>query len=87
MYTKQRQERRLSVSKDVILEDDELSEHAESDAQSEKEIACMLCNMPHERLLEVVQKLSSEYAAAVHAERNCTCYTPAVVSIPAGSCG
>ena len=33
-YNKQRQERRLSVSKHVLLEDDELSEHAESDAQS-----------------------------------------------------
>ena len=54
-YTKQRQERRLSVSKHVILEDDELSDHAESDAQSGKEIASMLCNMPQEKLLEVVQ--------------------------------
>ena len=54
-YTKQRQEKRLSVSKHVILEDEELSEHAENDTQSGKEIAAMLCNTSHEKLLEVVQ--------------------------------
>ena len=54
-YTKQRQERRLSVSKHVVLEDDDFSEHAESDGQSGKEIASMLCSMPHENFLEVVE--------------------------------
>ena len=71
-YTKQRQERRLSVSKDVILEDDELSEHAESDAQSGKEIASMLCNIPHEKLLEVVQNCPASMLQQFIAERNCT---------------
>ena len=54
-YTKQRQERRLSVSKHVTVEDDVLSHHAGSDGESGKEIASMLCNMPQEKLLEVVQ--------------------------------
>ena len=54
-YAKQRQEKSLSVSKHVILEDDELSERTDNDPQSGKEIAAMLCNMPHEKLLEVVQ--------------------------------
>ena len=83
-YTKQRQEKRLPVSKHVILEDDELSEHTDNDPQSGKEIAAMLCNMFQEKLLEVVQnclasmlqKFVPNVAAAV---------TPTVVSIPASS--
>ena len=54
-YTKQRQEKRLPVSKHVILEDDELSEHTDNDLQSGKEIADMLCNMSQAKLREVVQ--------------------------------
>ena len=82
-YIKQRQERCLSVSKHDILEDDELSEHAESDAQSGKEIAGMLRNMPHEKLLEVVlncpASMLQQFMANVTAP-----ITAAVVSIPAG---
>ena len=44
------------MSKHIIEEDDELSDHAESNGQSGKEIANLLCNMPHEKLLEVVQR-------------------------------
>ena len=85
-YTKQRQERRLSVSKHVILEDDELSEHAESAGRSGKEIASMLCNMPHEQLLEVVQNCPASMLQQFM--RNVAApVTPAVVSIPAVSCG
>ena len=54
-FTKQRHEKRLPASKHVILEDDELTENMGNDLQSGKEIAEMLCNMPHEKLLEVVQ--------------------------------
>ena len=85
-YTKQRQEKPLSVSKHVILEDDELSEHAENDPQSGKEIAAMLCNMSHEQLLEVVQNcpasIFQQFMPNVTAP-----VTPAVVSIPASSSG
>ena len=56
-YTKQRHDKRLPVSKHVILEDDELSEHTDHDLQSGIEIAAMLCNMSPEKLLEVVQKI------------------------------
>ena len=69
--TKQRQERRLSVSKHIIVEDDDLSDDAESDGQSGMETASMLCSMLHVKLLEVVKHCPSEYAAAVHAERSC----------------
>ena len=83
-YTKQRQEQRLSVSKHNIEEDDESSDHAESDGQSGKEIASMVCNMPHEKTLEVVQHCP----ASMHIMQNVAAtFTPAVVSIPAGSCG
>ena len=53
-FTKQRRERSLTPSKHVILEDDGLPENMGTDS-SGKEIADMLCNMPHEKLLEVVQ--------------------------------
>ena len=53
-FTKHRQEKRLPATKHVILEDDMLTENIGKD-QSGKEIADMLCNMPHEKLLEVVQ--------------------------------
>ena len=56
LCTRQRVERRLSVSKQITVEDDDLSDHAESGGQSWKETARMLCNMPHEKLLEVVQQ-------------------------------
>ena len=62
----------LPASKHVILEDDELSEHTGNDLQSGKEIADMLCNMSHEKLLEVVQNCpASMYVAEVRAERFC----------------
>ena len=47
-FTKQRRERSLTPSKHVILDDDMVPE------QSGKDIADMLCNMSHEKLLEVV---------------------------------
>ena len=53
-FTKHRRERSLTPSKHVILDDDELPESMGKDS-SGKEIADMLCNMPHEKLLEVVQ--------------------------------
>ena len=85
-YTKQRQEKRLLVSKHVILEDDQLSEHTDNDPQSGKEMATMLCSMSQEKLLEVVQncpasmlqKFVPNVTAAI---------TPTVVSIPASSSG
>ena len=50
-----------------------------------KEIATMLCNMPLEKLLEVVQNCPAstlqQFMPNVTAP-----ITPAVVSIPAGSC-
>ena len=80
-YTKQRQERRLSVSKHIIVEDDDLP-----DGQSGKEIASMLCSMPHERLLEVVQhcpaSMLQQFMPNVTAP-----IAPAVVSILASSSG
>ena len=83
-YTQQRQEKRLSVSNHVILEDDELSEHAEHDPQSGKEIAAMMCNMSHEKLLAVVQNcpasMLQQFMPNVTAP-----LAPAVVSIPASS--
>ena len=54
-FTKQRHEKRLPACKHVTLEDDELTENTGNDLQSGKEIADMLCNMRHEKLLEVVQ--------------------------------
>ena len=85
-YTKQRLERRLSVSKHIIEEDDESSGHAESDGQSGKEIADVLCNMPQEKLLEVGQhcpaSMLQQFLPNVPAH-----FAPAVVSIPAGFCG
>ena len=74
------------MSKHVILEDDELSEHTDNDLQSGKEIADMLCNMSQEKLLEVVhncpasimQKFVPNVSAAL---------APTVVSIPASSSG
>ena len=85
-YTMQRQERRLSVSKHIIVEDDDLSDHAESDGQSGMETASMLCSIPHEKLLEVVQhcpaSMLQQFMPNVAAP-----VTPAVVPIPAGSCG
>ena len=53
-FTKHRHERSLTPSKHVILDDDGLPESMGKDS-SGKEIADMLCNMPHEKLLEVVQ--------------------------------
>ena len=53
-FTKHRRERSLTPSKHVILDDDGLPESMGKDS-SGKEIADMLCNMPHEKLLEVVQ--------------------------------
>ena len=53
-FTKQRRERSLTPSKHVILDDDMLPENMGKD-QSGKDIADMLCNMSHEKLLEVVQ--------------------------------
>ena len=70
-FTKHRHEKRLPASKHVVLEGDELTENMGNDLQSGKEIADMLCNMPHEKLLEVVQNCPSEYVAAVCAERFC----------------
>ena len=85
-FTKQRQEKRVSVSKHVILEDDELSDHTDIDPQSGKEIAAMLCNMSQELLLEVVQNcpasMLQKFVPNVTAS-----IAPAVVSIPASSSG
>ena len=83
--TKQRQDKRLSVSKHVILEDDELSEHTVNDPQS-LEIAAMLCNMSREKVLELVQNcpvsMLQKFVPNVTASG-----APTVVSIPASSCG
>ena len=84
-FTKQRHEKRLPASKHVILDDDELTENIGKE-QSGKEIADMLCNMPPEKLLEVVhncpasmlQQFVPNVSAAI---------APAVVSIPASSSG
>ena len=84
-FTKQRHEKRLPASKHVILEDDELTENIGKD-QSGKEIADMLCNMPHEKLLEVVQNcpasMLQQFVPNVSAA-----LAPTVVSIPASSSG
>ena len=53
-FVKHRRERSLTPSKHVILDDDGLPESMGIDS-SGKDIADMLCNMPHEKLLEVVQ--------------------------------
>ena len=84
-FTKQRHEKRLPASKHVILEDDVLTENIAKD-QSGKEIADMLCNMPHEKLLEVVQNcpasMLQQFVPNVSAA-----IAPTVVSIPASSSG
>ena len=84
-FTKHRHEKRLPASKHVILEDDELTENIGKD-QSGKEIADMLCNMPHEKLLEVVQNcpasMLQQFVPNVSAA-----IAPAVVEIPASSSG
>ena len=85
-FTKQRHDKRLPASKHVILEDDELTENTGNDLQSGKEIADMLCNMPHEKLLEVVQNcpasMLQKFVPNVSAA-----LAPTVVSIPASSSG
>ena len=85
-YTKQRQENRLSVSKHVILEDDELSEYTDNDLQSGKEVAAMLCNMSQEKLLEVVQNCPASMLQQFVPNVTAPIAT-AVVSIPASSGG
>ena len=84
-FTKHRHEKRLPASKHVILEDDMLSENIGKD-QSGKEIADMLCNMPHEKLLEVVQNcpasMLQQFVPNVSAA-----IAPAVVENPASSSG
>ena len=84
-FTKQRHEKRLPASKHVILEDDELTENT-GKHQSGKEIADMLCNMLHEKLLEVVQNFPAsmlqQFVPNVSAA-----IAPTVVSIPASSSG
>ena len=84
-FTKQRHEKRLPASKHVILEDDVLTENIAKD-QSGKEIADMLCNMPHEKLLEVVQNcpasMLQQFVPNVSAA-----IAPTVVSFPASSSG
>ena len=84
-FTKHRQEKRLPASKHVILEDDELTENIGKD-QSGKEIADMLCSMPHEKLFEVVQNcpasMLQQFVPKVSAA-----LAPTVVSIPASSSG
>ena len=74
------------MSKHVILEDDELSEHTDNDPQFGKEIAAMLCNMSQEKLLEVVQNCPAsmlrKFVPNVTASIAST-----VVSIPAISVG
>ena len=85
-FTKQRHEKRLPASKHVILEDDELSENTGNDLQFGKETADMLCNMSHEKLLEVVQNcpasMLQKFVPNVSAA-----LAPSVVSIPASSSG
>ena len=84
-FTKHRRERSLTPSKHVILEDDMLPENMGKD-QSGKEIADMLCNMSHEKLLEVVQNcpasMLQQFAPNVSAA-----IAPAVVENPASSSG
>ena len=69
----------------VILEDDVLTQNSGKD-QSGKEIADMLCNMPHEKQLEVVQNcpasMLQQFVPNVSAAIAST-----VVSIPASSSG
>ena len=84
-FTKHRRDKSLPASKHVILEDDELTENIGKD-QSGKEIADMLCNMSHEKLLEVVQNcpasMLQQFAPNVSAA-----IAPAAVEIPASSSG
>ena len=84
-FTKHRHEKRLPASKHVILEDDELTENIGKDL-SGKEIADVLGNMPHEKLLEVVQNcpasMLQQFVPNVSAA-----LAPMVVSIPASSSG
>ena len=84
-FTKQRHEERSPASKHVILGDD-LSEKTGNDRQSGKEIADMLCNMPHEKLLKVAQNcpasMLQKFVPNVSAA-----LAPTVVSIPASSSG
>ena len=84
-FTKHRREKRLPVTKHVISEDDMLTENIGKD-QSGKEIADMLCNMSHEKLLEVVQNcpasMLQQFVPNVSAA-----IAPTVVEIPASSSG
>ena len=85
-FTKQRVERRLSVSKHIIEKDVELSDHAESDGHSGKEIANLSCNMPHETLLEVVQHCPASRLQQFW--QNVPAHAlPSVAEIPKDSCG
>ena len=84
-FTKHRREKSLPATKHVILEDDMLTENMGKE-QSGKEIADMLCNMSHEKLLEVVQNcpasMLQQFVPNVSAA-----IAPAVVEIPASSSG
>ena len=75
----------MHASKHVILDDDELTENIGKE-QSGKEIADMLCNIPPEKLLEVVHycpaSMLQQFVPNVSAAIG-----PTVVSIPASSSG
>ena len=63
-----------------------MSEHVENDPQSGKEIEAMLCNMSHEKLLEVVQNCPASMFQQFMPNVTVP-IAPAVVSIPASSSG
>ena len=66
--TKQRQDKRLSVSKHVILEDDELSEHTVNDPEGD--CSHVVQHVSREGLGSCA-KLSGEYVAEVRAKSHC----------------
>ena len=77
----------MPASKHVILDDDDLTENIGKD-QSGKEIADMLCNMLHEKLLEVVQNCNCPASMLQQFLPNVSAaLAPTVVSIPASSSG
>ena len=63
-----------------------MSENTGNNLQSGKEIADMLCNMSHEKLLEVVQNCSASMLQKFVPNVTAS-IAPAVVSIPASSSG
>ena len=73
-YTKQRHDKRLPLSKHILLEDDELSEHTDHDLQSEKEIVAHVVQHVSREAPGSCSKLSGECVAEVRAERYCFYY-------------